>query len=140
MNLSVLPGGESGFPASGHRATLQPMSYGRLLRLLLLLLLAPVTLGWAEGMASVPVAATPSAAEASIVSSRQSLPAPVHDEATCGFCQAAVFPPCTPVTVSVPTDPPGIVREEPPSPDARVPHSTARRLASSRAPPTLRIA
>ena len=139
MNLSVLPGGDSDFPAGGRRATLHPMSYGRLLRLLLLLL-APVTLGWAEGMANVPVADTQSAAETSIVSSRQSLPAPVHDEATCGFCQAAVFPPCTPVTVSVPADPPGIVREEPPSPDARVPHSTARRLASSRAPPTLRIA
>jgi hypothetical protein len=138
VNGSGLPAGGSDFPAGGRRTTLHPMSYGRLLRLLLLLL-APVTLGWAEGMANVPVADTQPAAETSIVSSRQSLPAPVHDEATCGFCQAAVFPPCTPVTVSVPADPPGIVREEPPSPDARVPHSTARRLASSRAPPTLRI-
>ena len=35
---------------------------------------------------SVPPSATP----------RQSLPTPVHDEATCAFCQAAIFPPCAP--------------------------------------------
>jgi hypothetical protein len=70
----------------------------------------------------------------------QSLPTPVHNEATCAFCQAAIFPPCTPAAVRVPEAALGMVREDLVSPDARLPHTEARRLADSRAPPTLRIA
>ena len=33
---------------------------------------------------------------ATISAPRESLPQPVHDEATCAFCQAALFPPCAP--------------------------------------------
>ncbi|MGH7497576.1 MAG: hypothetical protein ACREL3_01860 [Gemmatimonadales bacterium] len=112
---------------------------GRFLRLLFLLL--PATLGWAAGVGAQPVdmAAISPQVGPSISAPRQSLPIPVHNEATCGFCQAAIFPPCTPPTVSVPADLFGIVHEVLLSPDARIPYSTARRLASSRAPPTLRI-
>jgi hypothetical protein len=62
----------------------------------------------------------------------QSLPMPVHDETTCPFCQAAIFPPCTPVAAAVPL-------EYHLTADAQVPHSTPHRLAESRAPPALQI-
>lgn len=127
------------FAGGGRGCTLQPMHPARLLYLVLLL--AAPALG-AAGGGSLPRAAAvlPQQSGPAIGAPRQSLPVPVHDEATCGFCQAAIFPPCTPAGVSVPADLPGLVREPRLSHDARIPHSTARRLASSRAPPTLRAA
>ena len=118
------------------------MRTGRLIRLLLVLLL-PATLGlagggphWARSLATpIPFGVT----GPRIGPPTQSLPTPVHDEATCAFCQAAIFPPCTPAAVRVPEAALGMVREDLVSLDARIPHTHARRLADSRAPPTLRI-
>jgi hypothetical protein len=114
------------------------MPTGRLLRLLLVLLL-PVLLGRAGGVEQ-RIQHDPALDRPSISPPTQSLPAPVHDEATCAFCQTATFPPCTPAAAPVPEAGLGMVREDLVSPDARIPHTYARRLADSRAPPTLRIA
>jgi hypothetical protein len=72
----------------------------RLGRLLLppTLLLIVVGTGLLHGAAagteySVPFAAAPSAPSVFFSAPRQSLPVPVHDEATCAFCQAAAFAP-----------------------------------------------
>jgi hypothetical protein len=118
------------------------MRTGRLLRLLLVVLL-PATLGlagggphWARSVAA-PIPFGPTGPR--IGPPTQSLPTPVHDEATCAFCQAAIFPPCMPAAVRVPEAVLGMLREDLVSPDARIPHTEARRLADSRAPPTLRI-
>ena len=72
---------------------------------------------------------------------RQSLPAPVHNEATCAFCQAAIFPPCAPHPAGSCRSPRrGLVRERQRRARATAsPHFTSHRPASSRAPPTLRI-
>ena len=112
------------------------MRIGRLLRLLLLAL--PLALGVAAGAEHPPIPTGDSAP--TIGTPRESLPTPVHNEATCAFCQAAIFPPCTPAAVRVPEAALGMVREDLVSPDARLPHADARRLADSRAPPTLRVA
>ena len=115
------------------------MRTGRFLRLLLLLLL-PASLGLAGGAEHRVQSETrfPQAVGPRISAPTQSLPTPVHDEATCAFCQAAIFPPCTPCTVSVPAALLETVRETVVSPDARIPHAAeARRLAESRAPPQL---
>ena len=128
-----------------HRpANLQPMPSGRLLRLLLFAL--PLLLGAAAGVrhtrapAGWPAAASWPAAGAAISAPRQSLPVPVHNEATCAFCQAAIFPPCAPQPTDVSLGAVGLVRHERPVLEARVPHGTSHRSASSRAPPQLRDA
>jgi len=116
------------------------MSSERFLRLLLLLFLPAWSLGVAGGGHRLqPEASVPQAVGPRISGPTQSLPTPVHDEATCAFCQAAIFPPCTPAAVSVPAALLGMVRDDHVSTDAQVPHSTAHRLAESRAPPALRI-
>jgi len=118
------------------------MRTGRLLRLLLVLLL-PASLALVGGEEDSVQSGAPPAlmgiAGPHIGPPTQSLPTPVHDEATCAFCQAAIFPPCAPAAVRVPESALGMVREDLVSPDARMPHADARRLAHSRAPPTLRI-
>lgn len=111
------------------------MRPGRLLRLLLLTL--PVVLGLAAGANPGPAAAAD--AIATISAPRQSLPTPVHNEATCGFCQAAIFPPCAPHPTDVSLAASALVREDRVAPSDRLPHFTSHRPASSRAPPTLRI-
>ena len=117
-------------------STFHPMRPGAVLRLCLLAL--PVLLGLARGADQRP---TPVAgAVATISAPRQSLPTPVHDEATCGFCQAAIFPPCAPHPTDAAISAPGLVREDRLAADARLPHFTSHRPASSRAPPDLRIA
>ena len=117
-------------------ATFRPMRSRRLLWLLLLLAL-PVLLGLAAG--TVPRPAVVADAVDTISAPRQSLPTPVHDEATCAFCQAAIFPPCAPhpadVSITASTD----VREDQVAAGDRLPHFTSHRPASSRAPPALRI-
>jgi hypothetical protein len=110
------------------------MRSARFLRLLLLAL--PIVLGLAAGAGHAPPAVSP--AGSSIGAPRESLPAPVHNEATCAFCQAAIFPPCAPQPADVSLGEQELVRLERPAPDARAPHFSSRRPASSRAPPTLR--
>lgn len=75
---------------------------------------------------------------ASISAPRQSLPPPVHDEATCAFCQAAIFPPCAPQPVAVSLELLGLVRGDRAPADAAAPQFSTHRRTSSRAPPTLR--
>ena len=111
------------------------MRPGRLLRLFLLVL--PAALGLARGADHRP--APVADAVATISAPRQSLPTPVHNEATCGFCQAAIFPPCAPHPTDVSIAGSALVREDRVAPGDRLPHFTSHRPASSRAPPTLRI-
>jgi len=108
----------------------------RLLRLLLLTL--PVLLGLAAGTDHRPAAVADTVA--TIGTPRQSLPTPVHDEATCAFCQAAIFPPCAPHPADVSITASTVVREERVAASDRLPHFTSHRPASSRAPPAFRIA
>jgi hypothetical protein len=106
-----------------------------LLRLLLIVL--PVLLGLAGGTDHRPVANADGIA--TIGTPHQSLPTPVHDEATCAFCQAAIFPPCAPHPADVSIGASAIVREDRVAAADRLPHFTSHRAASSRAPPALRI-
>jgi hypothetical protein len=101
-----------------------------------LLLALPLLLGRAAG-ADRPPAADPQAV-ATLGTPRQQLPAPIHDEATCAFCQAAIFPPLAPQPADVSLGEQGPVRQQQPAPEARVPHFASHRQASSRAPPALR--
>jgi hypothetical protein len=117
--------------------TFPPMRSRCLLRLLLLAL--PVLLGLAAGMDHRPIANTNLDGVATIGTPRQSLPTPVHDEATCAFCQAAIFPPCAPHPADVAIVASAIVREAQVAAAYRLPHFTSHRPASSRAPPALRI-
>ncbi len=55
-----------------------------------LALLIPIVSGWAAG---APRAEASSPGHATIGAPQQTIPAPVHDESTCAFCQAAAFPP-----------------------------------------------
>jgi hypothetical protein len=110
------------------------MRFGRVLRLLLLAL--PVVLGVAAG--AEPPQAAPVSAVSTIGPPGQSLPTPVHNEATCAFCQAAIFPPCAPQPTSISVESTGQVLRERAAPQAATPHSTAHRPTSSRAPPQLR--
>ena len=110
------------------------MRFGRLLRLLFLAL--PITLGVAGGVQPPP--STPVDAVSTISAPRQSLPTPVHDEATCAFCQAAIFPPCAPQPTNVSVESLGLVRRERVAADAAAPRFTTHPPTRSRAPPTLR--
>lgn len=118
-----------------HPSTFRPMRPGR--RLWLFLLALPVLLGLAEGTDRHPAVVADTVA--TISAPRESLPAPVHNEATCAFCQAAIFPPCAPTPADVSITASELVREVRVAAGARLPHFTSHRPASSRAPPTLRI-
>jgi hypothetical protein len=98
--------------------------------------------GVGQGRASQARAAPVAAPDAvsTIGTPRQSLPTPVHNEATCAFCQAAIFPPCAPQPASVSIESPGVVRQECPAADAVAPRFTTHRLTTTRAPPALRPA
>lgn len=119
----------------GHGVTFQPMPPGRVLRLLLLAL--PLVLGLAAG-ADHP-RPFPLEAVSTVSPPRESLPTPVHNEATCAFCQAAMFPPCAPHPTSVSIESFGLVRRERALVDPVAPSFTSHRAASSRAPPPLRL-
>ena len=112
------------------------MRPGRLFRLLLLAL--PLVVGVAAGVE--PPAALPPDTGSTISSPRESLPPPVHNEATCAFCQAAIFSPCPPQPTSISIESTALVSLERPAPQAATPHSTSHRPTSSRAPPPLRSA
>jgi hypothetical protein len=124
-----------GLYLDGRPRTFKPMYSGRGLRLLVLALV--VALGLAGGAQRAPGAASP-VTTASISAPRQSLPVPVHDEATCAFCQAAIFPPCAPAPAAASVGQHSIVRRAVAASEARAPHATSHRAASSRAPPVLR--
>lgn len=116
------------------RVTFRPMHSGRFLWLLLLV---PVVLGRAAGAGHLSSAPAP--AISAISDPRESLPAPVHNEAMCAFCQAAVFPPCASQAADVSLGEQALVRPERPAPEAHAPHFSSRRPPSSRAPPALRF-
>jgi hypothetical protein len=69
---------------------------------------------------------------------RQSLPAPVHDEATCAFCQAAAFAPYASSPACGIPEASSSEHQELTSRDDRLPHFGSSRPPSTRAPPTLR--
>src|SRR6476660_9421090 len=69
---------------------------------------------------------------------RQSLPAPVHNEATCAFCQAAAFAPHASSPACGLPEAVGSQCHELPSRNDRPTHSGSLRPPRSRAPPTLR--
>lgn len=112
------------------------------MRLVRLVSLLALVLSFAAGPLRVESFAAPSAAaprtdQLAIGSPRESLPPPVHDEATCAFCQAALFPPCV-------AHAPAVLPELSPrvcrivlTPDERILHLVSKRPVSSRAPPTL---
>ena len=106
-------------------------------RRLLLLLTLPLLLGLAAGTGHRPAA--DAVGISTIGTPRQSLPTPVHNEATCAFCQAAIFPPCAPQPADVSITASALVREVRVAAGDRLPHFTSHRPASSRAPPSLRI-
>src|SRR4051812_38047096 len=82
----------------------------------------------------------PYAAPAIFVSApRQSLPIPVHDEATCAFCQAAAFAPHASAPACELHEDIGATHPELVSPDERLTHSVSSRPPRSRAPPTFRV-
>jgi hypothetical protein len=110
------------------------MRPGRVFRLLLLAL--PLFLSLAAGAGHESTAGAP--ATSTVGTPRQPFPIPPHNEATCAFCQAAIFPPCAPQPADLSLRAHGVVRIERPAPEARVPHFTSGRPPSSRAPPALR--
>jgi hypothetical protein len=112
------------------------MQTGRLLRLLLLAL--PLVVGVAAG--AEPPAVALLASGPTISPPRESLPPPVHNEATCAFCQAAMFSPCAPQPTSISVESTALIRLERPTPQAATPRSTSHRQPSSRGPPPLRPA
>jgi hypothetical protein len=73
-----------------------------------------------------------------ISSPRESLPLPVHDEATCAFCQAAAFAPHTSRAVSTLTLDVGDEQRIQLSHDNPLISSASARPARSRAPPVTR--
>jgi hypothetical protein len=82
----------------------------------------------------------PTPAGQSIISgSRQSLPLPVHDEATCAFCQAAAFAPHGAAGTGALYFSLGAEHREALSYDDRRTHSGSARPPRSRAPPALRF-
>jgi hypothetical protein len=114
----------------------------RLARMVCLLALAWT---FVTGPLRVESFAAPSAVAArtdviAIGSPRQSLPRPVHDEATCAFCQAALFPPCVGHAPAVLPELSAHVCRIVLTPDERILHVVSHRPVSSRAPPTLSFA
>jgi hypothetical protein len=77
-------------------------------------------------------------AESLISAPRQSIPAPVHDESTCAFCQAAAFAPHAASPACGLPEATGSERLEIVSFDDRLIHSGSVRPPNSRAPPALR--
>jgi hypothetical protein len=132
-----------GWPALESAGLATKLHRMRLLRLLGLLAFA---LSFAAGPLRVESFAAPSAAAASstdlvsISSRRESLPAPVHDEATCAFCQAALFPPCVGHAPAILPEISARVCRIVLTPDEQILHVVSHRPVSSRAPPTLSFA
>lgn len=125
---------DKGLTLPGDAVTFEPMRPARLSGPLVLALL--LVLGLAGGTDHRP---DPAPGSLSTISApRESLPPPVHDEATCAFCQAAIFPPAAPQPAGISLDQPALEAFERPAPDAHLPNLASHRPASSRAPPALR--
>ena len=125
---------DKGLTLPGDSLTFTPMRPVRFSGPLVLALL--LVLGLAGGMDH---RTHPAPGSLSTISApRESLPPPVHDEATCAFCQAAIFPPSAPQPAGVSLGEPGLETLERPAPDAHLPNLASHRPASSRAPPALR--
>ena len=79
-----------------------------------------------------------SASTRSLISApRQSLPLPVHDEATCAFCQAAAFAPHNPGNAAAPVLALGPEQRETLCQTHQVTRAGSARPPRSRAPPAL---
>jgi hypothetical protein len=115
------------------------MGVRRLLQLLLLIMLLATFAGTPLVAASSRPLLFPAAEPATVISApRQSIPAPVHDESICAFCQAAAFAPqAASPTYGLP-EAPDTEEQELVTRDDRLPHVGSSRPPSSRAPPTLR--
>ena len=118
------------------------MEARRLARLVFLLL--SVSLIGVHPLLGAPAApaarfADPSASQQqSLISApRQSLPLPVHDEATCAFCQAAAFAPHNPGNAAAPVLALGPERRETLSQNHQVTRAGSARPPRSRGPPAL---
>ena len=94
------------------------------------------------GHRPVPAASLPVVAPVPAVfisGPRQSIPTPVHDEATCAFCQAAAFAPYASSPACGLPEAFGTESRELVSRDERLPHVASSRPPSTRAPPTFRV-
>jgi hypothetical protein len=107
-----------------------------LLSLLLPLLMAGVGQGPAPAAGFSAVAPSPAVF---VSAPRQSIPRPVHDEATCAFCQAAAFAPHASSPRCDLYEDTGSAHQELVSRDERLIHSESSRPPRSRAPPTIRV-
>jgi hypothetical protein len=115
------------------------MEAPRLARSLFLLLwVALIGLHPLAGAPAESSLADPSASHQSLLSTpRQSLPTPVHDEATCAFCQAAAFAPHSPGNAAAPVLALGPERREVLSQSYQVIRAGSARPPRSRGPPVL---
>jgi hypothetical protein len=112
------------------------MDARRLARSVFLLLW--VTLVGMHPLMGAPEPADHSATQQSFISGpRQSLPPPVHDEATCAFCQAAAFAPHNPGTATATIAAIGPERRETLSQDYQIIRAGSARQPRSRGPPAL---
>jgi len=84
-----------------------------------------------DGISTAPV-------HSFISDSRQSLPVPIHDEATCAFCQAAAFAPYTAQSASTLAIAAGAEQRIQLSHDSHLTHTGSARPPRSRAPPVTR--
>jgi hypothetical protein len=117
------------------------MEASRLARSLFLLLwVTLIGLHPLAGAPSAPAAqlAGPSGSHQPLISGpRQSLPLPVHDEATCAFCQAAAFAPHNPGNAAAPVLALGPERRETLSHNYQIIRAASARQPRSRGPPAL---
>jgi hypothetical protein len=114
------------------------MATRRLLQLLLIFLLAGVLSGTVAPAPSRPAHLARANARSSVSSPRQSLPAPVHDESICAFCQAAAFAPHAASSTCGLAELAGAEPQEHISPNDRPGYAGSLSPTRSRAPPVLR--
>jgi hypothetical protein len=118
------------------------MEAPRLARSLFLLLWAALIglhpVAGAPAEPAVRVADPSASLQQSLISApRQSLPLPVHDEATCAFCQAAAFAPHNPAGAAAPVLDLGPERREILSQNHQIIRAGSARQPRSRGPPAL---
>ncbi|MBA3659971.1 MAG: hypothetical protein H0W67_10265 [Gemmatimonadales bacterium] len=99
-----------------------------------LALFIPIVSGWAAG---APRTEPSAPAHATIGAPQQTIPAPVHDESTCAFCQAAAFPPLAAARSAVVPLALSSLEIEPVAPGDESPVLRFTHRPSSRAPPVL---
>jgi hypothetical protein len=115
------------------------MGVPRLLQLLLLIMLPATFAGRPLAAASSRPLLLPAAEPEAVISApRQSVPAPIHDESICAFCQAAAFAPQAASPAYGLPEAPDTEEQELVTRNDRLPHIGSSRPPNSRAPPTLR--